>query len=271
MSDARLVYVYCVSAPGVEAALAPLEGLEPGLAPYAIAAPPAPGLVAVASDVPAAGYAEDALRARLLDLDWTGAKGVAHERVVETCFLAAPTVPFRFCTIFADRGRVEGLLARHGERLAEILRALAGKAEWGLRAYVDRARFEAHHAAERAAAARPAAAGQGKGAGRAYLEAKKAKEDARRAAGDALAGALASVYAAHEAMADDAVRQPAGDAGELALKAAFLVPLERRAGFEAAAAAERARRAPQGIDVRVTGPWPPYAFVPRLEREEANA
>lgn len=269
MSDAPLVYVYCVSAPGVEAALGSLDGLEPGLAPYAIATGRTPDLVAVASDVPAAAYAEDALRARLLDLDWTGPRALAHERVVESCFLAAPTVPFRFCTIFADRGRVEDLLARHGRRLGEILGALAGKAEWGLRAYVDRARFEAQHAAGSEAAAK--AGGAARGAGRAYLEAKKAREDARRSVSEALAGALADVLATHRASAVGAVRQPADEAGDLALKAAFLVPLDRRAEFEATAAAERARRAPHGIDVRVTGPWPPYAFVPRLEREDASA
>jgi hypothetical protein len=257
--DTSYVYVYCVSAPEAVPALAGLDGVEPGAAPYAIESR---GLVAVASDVPADRYGQEALRQRLADLAWAGARGIAHERVVETAFLAAPTVPFRFCTLFETRARVVGLIERYEARLQEILRELAGKAECGLSAYVDRARFDAWAAAE---AAKAAPARPGVGSGRAYLEAKKAAQDARRAAGEALSRVLSEVYAVHDAAALRAVRQPAGDQGELALKAAFLVPLAAREEFEAVAAAERARREPQGIRLRLTGPWPPYAFVPRLE------
>jgi hypothetical protein len=259
----EFLYVYCIGAPEVAGALAGLEGVEDGRPPAAIEGA---GLVAVASEVPAADYREDALHERLADLVWAGERGLRHERVVETCYLAAPVVPLRFCTIFETRERVAALLARYAGRLRSILADLRGKAEWGLRGTVDRARFAA------SLAPKPAAEGVAAG-GRAYLEAKKAARDAQRAAADALARALDEVVETLAGAAERAVRQPVGaglEAGDLALRAAFLVPLAGREAFEAAVARERERRATAGIELRATGPWPPYSFVPALEPGEAE-
>jgi hypothetical protein len=272
MSAGALHYVYCIGRAGAARALAGLDGIEDGAPPAAIATDRAPGLVAVASEVPAKGYSEAALHGRLQDLGWAGEKAIRHERVVETCFLAGPVIPLRFCTIFESAARVEDLLARHAARLHEILRALEGCAEWALRAYLDRPRFEAATAARAAAAAAPAPAAT---RGRAYLEAKRAALLAREATAGALARALDD---AHEGLARAALRGvrqavPPVDASgdELVMKAAYLVPLAGREAFEAAAAALRDRASADGIALRLTGPWPPYSFVPPLETVEADA
>ena len=265
MRDERFIYVYCIATPDAATAARDLEGIEDGLAPFTIAAA---GLAAVASEVPAAGYDEAVLKERLKDIDWAGRKGLRHEAVVETSTLAGATIPLRFCTLFGSRERVIELLERHAARLRTILDDLEGKAEWGLRAYLDRARFEAALAA---AAQDPA---PGAGGGRAYLQAKKAALDARGRADRSLAEALAQTFAAHQEVAARAVVQPVQPVPEagatLVLKAAFLVRMADRARLETAAAAERSRLAPLGIELRLTGPWPPYAFVPALEAAEAE-
>jgi hypothetical protein len=264
---ASYLYVYCIGGPGIAEAAAGLGGVEDGRAPFVVAAG---DLVAVASEVPAEGYAEAALKERLHDLGWAAEKGLRHERVVETCTLAGPTIPLRFCTIFESSERVAALLERHAERLRAILADLAGKAEWGLRAYLDRPRFDAALEAE----AREAAATPGATGGRAYLERKKAAMDARARADRALAEALAATFSAHQEAAARAAIQPVAPgtqpAGDLVLKAALLVPQSERERLERVFAAERARLEPRGIALKLSGPWPPYAFVPPLE-ESAGA
>jgi hypothetical protein len=255
---ASFLYVYCIGRPAIAGALAGLGGIEDSGPPLAIAAR---GLVAVASEVPAAAYGTEPLHERLTDLAWASEKAWRHERVVETCFLAGPIVPLRFCTIFEARERVEALLEGHAPRLEGILDALKGRAEWGLRGYLD----------AKPAGSRPGTQelGGSQAGGRAYLEAKKATRDAKKTAALALERALEDTVAALGRAAERAERQPvppldaAGD--RLALKAAFLVPLDARAAFEATAATETARLAPQGVALQVTGPWPPYSFVPPLE------
>ncbi len=265
-SPASFVYVYAITSPRTASSLAGLAGLEPDAPPRLIAHG---GLAAVASDVPGDVYSEEALRERLVDLAWVGEKGIAHERVVETCFLAGPTLPLRFGTIFRDDASVAELLERSAERLERILADLTGKVEFGLRVHVDRPRFEAAVAADVAARAAPGA--EGAGAGRKYLERKKAAATARRSSSEALAEALAEIYAAHAGAALAAVRQPVAGEGSLLLKAAFLVPASERQAFEAASRHTAEARRPQGIDVVLTGAWPPYAFVPPLEPRERTS
>jgi hypothetical protein len=45
------------------------------------------------------------------------------------------------------------------------------------------------------------------------------------------------------------------------LDAAFLLPARRAAAFRAAVRAAAGRLARRGIEVTLTGPWPPYHFV----------
>ncbi|HET9212276.1 MAG TPA: GvpL/GvpF family gas vesicle protein, partial [Thermoanaerobaculia bacterium] len=84
-----------------------------------------------------------------------------------------------------------------------------------------------------------------------------------------LAGLLRSetdaTFAELAAGASEAVRrEPAASpesGGRLLLDAAFLVPRERSADFEAIVERCARRLAPRACDVTLTGPWPPYNFL----------
>ena len=52
-----------------------------------------------------------------------------------------------------------------------------------------------------------------------------------------------------------------GRSPALLLDAAFLVPAARAARFRQAVRAQTARASDRGLQIRLTGPWPPYSFV----------
>ncbi len=268
MDTSSLVWMYCIGTPAAARAALRTPGLEPDAPPTVVdlasessGAPSRATLAAVVSLVSRADYDEVALGQRMRDLDWVADRGVAHDRIVERCFAAGPTVPLRFGTLFASVARVESLLARDYEHFARLLARLEGKAEWALAVHADARRIEGR-AAERARQATSAApTPMASGPGRAYLEAKRAAAQARSTAHEHLPRWVDEIHARHAGAAVAAVAHPIPEGHTLLHRAAFLVPRDGEAAFLAASEAEARRVAPEGLRLRLTGPWPPYSFA----------
>jgi hypothetical protein len=94
-----------------------------------------------------------------------------------------------------------------------------------------------------------------------YLSARRAALGARdRAEQDAARAAdrLEEALARH---VTSTVRRGGNPGSSLLLDVACLVPRDREAGFTAAVEELTAELRPSGVDVELTGPWPPYSFV----------
>jgi len=214
-----------------------------------------PGLWLVVADAPLSRYGRAPIETGLRDLDWVSRCAVAHEAVVEHVARAGATiVPTKMFTLFADDARAVAHVTRLRKKIDALLRHVSGRQEWGLRVTLD----------ERRALARAAGAANGAPAsGTAFLLQKKAEKDAaRRLAARARieADRLFDHLASH---ADDARRRrPNADTpGRLLLEAAFLVPVARARAFRAETARRARALAPDGYDLSLSGPWPPYSFV----------
>jgi hypothetical protein len=252
-SDAA-TYVYCVaagrSAPRLVRAPA---GLPATGRPRALRV--AAGLWLVVADAPLSHYRGARIESGMRDLDWVSRCAVAHEAVVEhVARTGATVVPMKMFTLFADDARAIAHVTRLRRKLDALLSRVAGRLEWGLRVTLD----------ERRALARATAGGDGAPtSGTAFLLRKKAEKDAAqrllaqaRVEADRLFDDLAG-------RADDARRRrPGADTpGRLLLEAAFLVPVARARGFRTEIARRARALAPDGYDLNLSGPWPPYSFV----------
>lgn len=153
---------------------------------------------------------------------------------VEALLAAGPVVPIRFGTLFGRREDVEAWLERNEAPLVEQLASLAGAVEWSVKI---------------AQRAQPELVGAGS-----YLE--------RRLAAGEEAGRRSEELRAwteqwHEQLAAVSLRAARTDAFD----AAYLVPGERQSAFDATITRLYASL-PRDLDIRITGPWPPYTFVP---------
>lgn len=270
---AGALYVYCV---GARDELAPLfDGELPDAmgGGRGLELVEREDLAAVACAVPLSDYGEGALELKLADAAWTATRALRHERAVEHFARRATVLPLRFGTIYLRRENVARMLEERGAQLRPTLARLAGREEWGLNVYVERARLREQVASlserlremeEDAAVAPP---------GRAYLLRKKvdtlrdeeARAEIRRAAA-AIEGELASVCDGVARLR--VIKDEAGEQGELVARLAFLV---RREGFEEfRAAAERLaeRYTPLGFRFELTGPWPAYNFAAANEETD---
>ena len=257
------LWAYCVTHEG-ELAAAGVAGLDGGVVEQVKAR----GLAALVSSVPLAEFGAGPLRENLNDLDWLERVARAHEAVLDRALADSTIVPLRLCTIYESEDSVREMLEREHDSLARALDTLAGRQEWGVKllAQEERLAEEARsRSAEAAALEDELGARTGGGA---YMLRRRLERHVRETV-DALGAELAEqVHAQLNDWATDAVVLPAqnpelsGHEGRMLLNGAYLVETERVDGLHALVAELEERHRSLGARIQLTGPWPPYNFIP---------
>ncbi|HZS41926.1 MAG TPA: GvpL/GvpF family gas vesicle protein [Polyangia bacterium] len=215
------------------------------------------GLWLVAAGVPGDRYGEEALADGLRDLDWVSECALAHEAMVEHFIGADAVVPMKLFTIFLSDERALAHVKKRRRSMERVLARVAGRVEWGLRLTLDERRALAQ-ADKKASKSAPSSS-----SGAAFLLRKKTLHDTARALQTEARDRAEEIFESLASRAADARRRPPIDpelGARLLLDAAYLVPAREAKGFRGAVAG-LARALPDGYQVTLTGPWPPYNFV----------
>jgi hypothetical protein len=227
----------------------------------------ASGLVALVSRVPRAQFAAEPLRRNLNDLPWLERAARRHEAVLEATLAVSTIVPLRMCTLYEDAESVRRMLEREQDSLVEALAVLDGRLEWAVKVLIDPAKLMA--------VARTRGDPQGleqeqeaRGEGGAYML-RRRLERALRETADSLAAEVSQrVHARLQDWAIDATTRPpqnrelSGHSGEMVLNAAYLVERERSDELRHLVSELEEHHRELGVQIELTGPWPPYNFVP---------
>jgi hypothetical protein len=262
--DAReLLWAYCVLRR--DDALA--AGVE-GITGAGVDRIQAGDLAALVSRVPAAEFAAEPLTRNLNDLVWLESVARGHEAVLDVALAQGTIVPLRMCTIFESESGVREMLERQRESLTEALDALEGRFEWAVKVLVDRDRLMDAARPQTSDVREAAAAGEGG----AYLQRRRAERGAREAGSRLAADTAQQVHARLQDWAIDARTRPpqnrelSGYEGEMVLNAAYLVERERTDELHQIVAELEEHHRGLGARIELTGPWPPYNFVPAEDR-----
>ncbi|GAB7007736.1 GvpL/GvpF family gas vesicle protein [Nocardioides sp. AN3] len=197
-------------------------------------------------------YGEEALRRNLEDLRWLETTARGHDQVVRLAAQHGPTAPMRLVTICLDDAGVRSRLDESYDQIVQALARVEGRAEWSVKAFAPAAATEE----------RPTAVGVGGGA--AYLRARKAAVEGRRADEEAAADTAEQIHESLSHVAVASRRLPPQDPRlsgydvRMTLNAAYLVDEADGGDF----GREVDRLAAEHPEARVTvdGPWPPYSF-----------
>lgn len=226
------------------------------------------GLAAVVSPVPLEEFGAAPLRENLNDLDWLERVARAHEAVLDRLLDTTTIVPLRLCTIYEREASVREMLERERDSLTRALEALAGRQEWGVKLIVhdERLADEARSRSSEAAALEIEI--DARTGGGAYMLRRRLERHLREAA-DGLSAELAEqVHARLQDWTGAAVvlapQNPelSGHSGRMLLNAAYLVEAERVEELRGLVAELEERHSDLGASIELTGPWPPYNFVP---------
>ena len=242
----------------LRAEVAPRLGRAAGL-PGAVGGPRAvaisEGYWMLVSDLPAANVTEDAIRARLDDLEWLGQCAARHHDLLARAMRAGPVVPLRLFTIFATEARAVAHVRVALPALVVQLERLDGRVEYGVRA----ARTQATPGGLPPATVRRLV--DAPTSGRDFLERKRALlRDRLPPSVEARWPAL--VVDRVQALAEATRTRPVPpEAGRVWLDLSALVPVTRSQAFVRMIRALDRELRPQGHEITLTGPWPPFAFI----------
>ena len=227
------------------------RGLPGAGPPRALSA--GPRLWLIAATAPLDQYGAETIDARLADLDWVSRCALAHDAVVNHLARQHPVIPMKLFTLFTSDERAVAHVTRTRRKVDRLFARIAGREEWGVRLLLDERRALASRAEAVTAAS-----------GAEFLRKKKAAKDARQqVVADALQDADRVFETLTRAAEDSRRRTPAveGPTSRMVLDAAFLVPRTAARRFRAAATAAVRPLAARGLEISLTGPWPPYHFV----------
>lgn len=207
-------------------------------------------------------------RKKMEDLGWVAARALSHEEVVLSAMKHGPVLPVRFGTVFSSLAAAAEPLRQRRDVLEKYFRDTASKQEWTLKGYVDRPRARARMTAARLAAEKEQLAGLSPGK-RYFLEQK-------------IKGAVDKDMAIWlKEMARDilrVVREVSAGFSECRLQSQDVTGRDEEMFFHGAllVADESAKDLPgitnewntcqknQGLQIELSGPWPPYHFAPAL-------
>lgn len=212
-------------------------------------------LAAAVGTVSLGEFGEEALRRNLEDLDWLAAKARAHDAVISAIARSGPVIPVRMATVYLDDARVEQLLQNRRDDFSAALDLVTGREELGVKAYADPKKLAGQEDPQ----------GAESRSGTAYLLRRRRQIASQEQAYRVAAAEAERIHAALLAHAVDGKRKPASDrslSGRDAwtvLNGTYLVDNSSVDDFRAAVAAVDERST--GIELEITGPWPPYSFA----------
>lgn len=260
--EGELLWAYCVLRAG-DRRPTDLRGVAPA---FAVEPVEAAGLVALVSKVPRAEFGAEPLRRNLNDIAWLERVARAHEAVLDKTLAEATLVPLRLCTVFEDRKSVRRMLGNERESLTAALDALEGRQEWGVKLLVETDRLEDQ---ARARVGDTSDVGDSTGGpGGSYMLRRRLDRQVREVARSLMAELADDVRTALERSVLEVVTHPpqnrelSGHEGEMLLNAACLVDSSRVDALRELVTALEDRHHELGARVELTGPWPPYNFVP---------
>jgi hypothetical protein len=203
---------------------------------------------------------------RLGDATWLEEKVRTHEQVLEHVLESVSVVPCRLCTVYRTEDELRGFLTERHDDLAKALGRVDGRVELGVKAFVDRDRFASGGAVRNETIRELADHASRAEGGRAYLELRRLEqlvtEELMRFK-DEISLHLHErlLTAADEGVLLNLQRpEVSGRDEEMVFNGTYLVADRPRFEQELGTLAEEYRES--GVELELTGPWPPYNFVP---------
>lgn len=257
-------YLYCL-APSVHGFQPSAIGVD-GQHPVLVRA--CGGIGAVFSEVELEEFCGDSAEAHLQDLAWLGPRACRHEAVIEEAMSRVPVLPARFATLFTSFDSMQQSVHEHREAITGFFAQLGDRQEWAVKGLLNRA----------GALGSPGSSGQPAPDGQAlvtspgtqYFRNKRISAQLERDFNLRLKEFCLKVAAVLGAQAsgfrERGVSMPAAaqaDA-EVIFNWAFLLSPAALEEFRVRLDRFNSDAAFPGLSLALTGPWPPYSFVPHL-------
>lgn len=234
-------------------------------------------LTVLASLVPRALFDRESPSNRTADPEWMAARIEAHHAVNAAATEAGPCLPLAFGALFSSLHLLADWVGPRAATLQAALAQIAGKTEWALSLQEDVATHTAWLDLHDPSLQRLIEAATCAGEGTAFLMVRrldKARAAARQMHITATVATVDQRLAKSKFYVLDELRQPGLPTWTILMPVQSSPPLASPFldGLSQQVQALTADMAPSGLSLRLSGPWPAYAFArAALTEDRANA
>ncbi len=220
------------------------------------------GLTAIVSRLEDKAFTADAISSSMKNSAWLKEHVRQHADILAEAKGVMTIIPFRFGCVYSNPTDVKTFIDKHEEALSEALLRLKDRSEFAVRVGCDVSILEAHMEKDDAEFENSL---NGISAGVANFLKSEISKDANSS--DALiANISARIHGELQKSASEAVRSGAqnnlaADTGNSILNATYLVPISGELQFKMQTSKIAAEFEAFGIQIEVSGPWPPYHFI----------
>jgi hypothetical protein len=217
----------------------------------------AAGLTAVCEKMPLAPWSGPDSVQNLQTLEWVAPRAVHHETVTEAIACRTPLFPMTFGTLFSSREAMTEHLDERAEELHNYLDRVEGRSEWSVKGLLDRATARRHLSESDEMEAET---------GLGYLQKRKKQAETRIVLEPWLRDVGSDIYARlADRTADQTVLQKRGrtrveDGRAIVFNWALLIEDAALEHIEAFIDDWNATNDETGLELALSGPWPPYSF-----------
>ncbi len=191
----------------------------------------------------------------------------AHEDVLDTLMKSTTVVPFKFGTILKDEKAASRMLQDNEEKFKKLLSKFTGRVEWGLKVYADNKEFTRHVVQVEPIFKNLEEKREQLSRGAAYLLGRKMEAELKGRVIDQLTAVTEVIFQelekdAYEVKLNKTLPQKlTGKKKEMILNTAYLVEGEKVVHFCNQGKRLMEKYESMGLDLEVSGPWPPYSFI----------
>jgi hypothetical protein len=201
-------------------------------------------------------------------LSWVAPRAMRHEAVIEEVMAHSPVLPARFGTLFSSAKALTEFVDRHRETITLFLQQVADHGEWSVKGWFDRKQAQPALISASLTAQQDQLSTLPPGT-RHFAEQRLRRDIERELSAwlDQTCRTIATdltSYAAdfRECAAAPAAHSESGTAE--VLNWAFLLPNSAIVSFREYVERTNLNHQSQGLLLELSGPWPPFRFVPVL-------
>ncbi|MGA2903351.1 MAG: GvpL/GvpF family gas vesicle protein [Candidatus Korobacteraceae bacterium] len=227
-----------------------------------------PELCAVLSHVAAEEFCGPAAERQMQELTWVGPRAFRHEAVIEEVMALSPVLPVRFGTLFSSLKALTEFMDTHRETILEFLLRVSGHGEWSVKGLLNRTLAQHRVLSSCLSAQQEQLSAMAEGM-RYFAEQRIRNHAQTEVSGwlEQTSRQVARDLAGHalEFRECKVVSHQATESGiEEVLNWAFLLPSSALTAFQQRLDRANLDLGQQGLLFELSGPWPPFRFVPAL-------
>lgn len=263
-----VIYVFGFIPKGTLPLEVEIQGLEPG---QTVIQEEFSDISAVVSYVPLSDFVGEEAEIRLQDIEWVAPRAVNHQRAIEKILDYSLILPAQFGVLFSCLDSLDQYVRCNHSEIKEFLELISDKREWGVKVYWENSRKRQRLIDTEFSSRLEQLAHLTDGAR--YFKEKQLNAEIEKKAAEWLRNILVESSSLLSASSHSARKRrilandSEGEGREMVANWAFLVETAKTDEFMSIVNGLNERDSDDGILARVSGPWPPYSFVPNLEWE----